>query len=54
MFVLYFSQTNSREWERYIQKHISRDNKYVLLTKVQLVGVLLYVFIRPQLAPFVR
>ncbi|KAL4225388.1 Synaptojanin-1 [Mactra antiquata] len=48
------SQTNSREWEKYIQKTISRDHKYVLLTKVQLVGVLLYVFIRPQLAPYVR
>ncbi|XP_052229766.1 synaptojanin-1-like [Dreissena polymorpha] len=48
------SQTNSREWEKYIQKSISRDHKYVLLTKVQLVGVLLYVFIRPHLAPFIR
>ncbi|XP_053385173.1 synaptojanin-1-like [Mercenaria mercenaria] len=48
------SQTNSREWEKYIQKTISRDHKYVLLTKVQLVGVLLYVFIRPHLAPFIR
>ncbi|XP_052801700.1 synaptojanin-1-like [Mya arenaria] len=48
------SQTNSREWEKYIQKTISRDHKYVLLTKVQLVGVLLYVFIRPQLAPYIR
>ncbi|WAR02154.1 SYNJ1-like protein, partial [Mya arenaria] len=46
--------TNSREWEKYIQKTISRDHKYVLLTKVQLVGVLLYVFIRPQLAPYIR
>ena len=51
---LYFSQTNSREWEKYLQNMVSRDHKYVLLTKVQLVGVMLYVFIRPHLAPVIR
>ncbi|KAL3841607.1 hypothetical protein ACJMK2_019724 [Sinanodonta woodiana] len=48
------STTNAREWEKYIQKTISRDHKYVLLTKVQLVGVILYIFIRPHLAPHIR
>lgn len=37
-----------------LQKTISRDNKYVLLASEQLVGVCLFVFIRPQHAPFIR
>ncbi|XP_063401650.1 synaptojanin-1-like isoform X1 [Mytilus trossulus] len=48
------STTNAREWQKYILKVISRDHKYVVLTSVQLVGVILYVFVRPQLAPFIR
>ncbi|KAK3594082.1 hypothetical protein CHS0354_040850 [Potamilus streckersoni] len=48
------STTNAREWEKYIQKTISRDHKYVLLIKVQLVGVILYIFVRPHLAPHIR
>ncbi|XP_021342465.1 synaptojanin-1-like isoform X1 [Mizuhopecten yessoensis] len=48
------STTNAREWQKELQKVISRDNKYVILTSVQLVGVVLYVFIRPHLAPCIR
>ncbi|KAK3104004.1 hypothetical protein FSP39_023595 [Pinctada imbricata] len=48
------STTNAREWQKELTKTLSRDHKYVVLTSVQLVGVVLYVFIRPQLAPFVR
>ncbi|KAL5007601.1 hypothetical protein ScPMuIL_016407 [Solemya velum] len=48
------STTNAREWQKELQKTLSRDHKYVILTSVQLVGVILYVFIRPQLAPFIR
>lgn len=48
------STTNAREWQKELLKTISRDHKYVVLTSVQLVGVILYVFIRPHLAPFIR
>jgi synaptojanin len=33
---------------------LSRDNKYSLVTYVQLVGVCLYLFVRPELAPYLR
>ncbi|XP_017497396.1 synaptojanin-1 isoform X2 [Manis javanica] len=48
------STTNQKLWAVELQKTISRDNKYVLLASEQLVGVCLFVFIRPQHAPFVR
>ncbi|XP_061177920.1 synaptojanin-1-like [Saccostrea echinata] len=48
------STTNAREWQKELLKILSRDHKYVILTSVQLVGVILYVFIRPHLAPFIR
>ncbi|XP_064600325.1 synaptojanin-1-like [Liolophura sinensis] len=48
------STTNAREWQKEVQKTISRDHKYVILTSAQLVGVFLCVFIRPHLAPFIR
>ncbi|XP_071486371.1 synaptojanin-1-like [Diadema antillarum] len=48
------STTNQRAWGIELQKTLSRDNKYVLLVCEQLVGVCLYIFIRPQHAPFIR
>ncbi|KAG1708515.1 Synaptojanin-1 [Nymphon striatum] len=48
------STANQREWGTELQKAISRDHKYVLLTSSQLVGVCLFIFVRPQHAPFVR
>ncbi|XP_013387463.1 synaptojanin-1 isoform X2 [Lingula anatina] len=48
------STSNQREWSAEIQKTISRDHKYVLLTSAQLVGVCLFIFIRPQHAPYIR
>ncbi|XP_027391251.1 synaptojanin-1 isoform X2 [Bos indicus] len=48
------STTNQKLWAAELQKTISRDNKYVLLASEQLVGVCLFVFIRPQHAPFIR
>ena len=51
---MFCSTTNAREWQKYILKVISRDHKYVVLTSVQLVGVILYIFTRPQLAPYIR
>ncbi|XP_058681911.1 synaptojanin-1 isoform X6 [Poecile atricapillus] len=48
------STTNQKLWADELQKTISRDYKYVLLASEQLVGVCLFVFIRPQHAPFIR
>uniref|UniRef100_A0A8C9VZ70 Synaptojanin-1 n=1 Tax=Scleropages formosus TaxID=113540 RepID=A0A8C9VZ70_SCLFO len=48
------STTNQKLWAAELQKNISRDHKYVLLASEQLVGVCLFVFIRPHHAPFIR
>nr|XP_014342484.1 PREDICTED: synaptojanin-1 [Latimeria chalumnae] len=48
------STTNQKLWAAELQKTISRDYKYVLLASEQLVGVCLFVFIRPQHAPYIR
>jgi len=48
------STTNQREWLVELQKTISRDDHYVLITSVQLVGVCLFLFTRPKYAPYVR
>ncbi|CAG5127246.1 unnamed protein product, partial [Candidula unifasciata] len=46
--------TTAREWQKEVMKTITRDHKYVIISSIQLVGVVLYVFVRPQLAPFIR
>lgn len=48
------STTNQREWLVELQKTISRDNPYVLITSVQLVGVCLFLFVRPKHAAYIR
>lgn len=48
------STQNQRDWLVEIQKTISRDHQYLLVTSVQLVGVCLFVFIRSNLAPFIK
>ncbi|XP_043228770.1 synaptojanin-1-like [Amphibalanus amphitrite] len=48
------SSENARLWGEELQKVVSRDRPYVPLTSVQLVGVALFVFIRPELAEHVR
>ncbi|KAL8579225.1 hypothetical protein ACOMHN_010809 [Nucella lapillus] len=48
------STTNAMEWHQEVLKTISRDHKYVVLTHIQLVGVILFIFIRPHLAPYIR
>ncbi|XP_051541839.1 LOW QUALITY PROTEIN: synaptojanin-1-like [Myxocyprinus asiaticus] len=48
------STTNQKLWAAELQKNISRDQRYVLLASEQLVGVCLFVYIRPQHAPFIR
>uniref|UniRef100_A0A3B4EC12 Synaptojanin-1 n=1 Tax=Pygocentrus nattereri TaxID=42514 RepID=A0A3B4EC12_PYGNA len=54
VLVSYARTTNQKLWAAELQKNISRDHKYVLLASEQLVGVCLFVFIRPQHAPFIR
>lgn len=54
IFLSCLSTTNQKLWAAELQKNISRDHKYVLLASEQLVGVCLFVFIRPQHAPFIR
>ena len=53
-FILFYSTSNQKEWAAELQKKLSRDYKYVLLTSAQLVGVCLFIFIRPKHAPFIR
>lgn len=48
------STSNQREWLIELQKTISRDTNYVLVTSEQLVGVCLFIFVRPHHAPFIR
>jgi hypothetical protein len=48
------SKENGKEWAVELAKTLNRSEKYCLLTFHQLVGVCLYVFVRPHLAPFIR
>lgn len=48
------SSDNAKAWAEELQKTLSRDVPYTLLTYQQLVGVCLYVFIRPELAEHIR
>ncbi|XP_031787323.1 synaptojanin-1 isoform X1 [Nasonia vitripennis] len=48
------SHENARAWAEELQKVLSRDHEYVLITYQQLVGVCLYVFIRPEHVGFLR
>ena len=50
----FFSTSNQKTWGMELEKTLSRDHKYILLTSVQLVGVCLFVFVRPHLAPVIR
>ena len=48
------SSTNRKEWATELQKVLSRDTPYELLTAEQMVGICLYIFIRPKLIPYIR
>lgn len=48
------SSDNAKAWAEELQRTLSRDHQYVLLTYQQLVGVCLYIFIRPQHAAHIR
>ena len=49
-----FSSNQRKEWGEELRRIISRDHAYVLVTCEQLVGVCMFVFIRPNLVPFIR
>lgn len=48
------SSDNAKAWAEELQKTLSRDQPYTLLTYQQLVGVCLYVFVRPEHAQHIR
>ncbi|KAM6084611.1 synaptojanin-2 isoform 3-T3 [Theristicus caerulescens] len=48
------STTNRKMWGEQLQKAISRTHRYVQLTSAQLVGVCLFIFVRPYHVPFIR
>ncbi|XP_063773725.1 synaptojanin-2 isoform X2 [Pseudophryne corroboree] len=48
------STTNRKMWAEQIQKAVSRTHRYILLTFGQLVGVCLFIFVRPFHMPFIR
>lgn len=55
MFTLCVSSSdNAKAWAEELTKVLSKEYPYSLLTYQQLVGVCLYVFIRPEHAPFVK
>uniref|UniRef100_A0A8C5WT51 Synaptojanin-2 n=1 Tax=Laticauda laticaudata TaxID=8630 RepID=A0A8C5WT51_LATLA len=46
--------TNKKTWGEQIQKALSRTHRYILLTSAQLVGVCLFIFVRPFHVPYIR
>lgn len=48
------STTNQKEWLTELEKTLSRNEQYVLVTSVQLVGVCLFLFTKPKFARFIR
>lgn len=48
------SSDNAKAWAEELQKVLSREHEYVLLTSQQLVGVCLFIFVRPQHTEFLR
>lgn len=48
------SSDNAKAWAEELSKTLSRDRPYTLLTYQQLVGVCIYVFVRPEHAKYIR
>jgi len=48
------SKENAKEWAVELCKTLSRDERYCLVTYQQLVGVCLYIFVRPHLAKNIK
>ena len=51
---VFFSSENAKAWAAGLLKILNRDEKYALITYQQLVGVCLYLFVRPEHADKVR
>ncbi|VDM55968.1 unnamed protein product [Angiostrongylus costaricensis] len=49
-----FSTTNQRVWTEGIRRVLHEQGPYILLVVEQLVGVCLLIFVRPQLAPYIK
>lgn len=48
------STTSQKEWLSELEKTLSRNEQYVLVTSVQLVGVCLFLFTKPKYARYIR
>lgn len=48
------STDNAKAWAEELQKVLSREQNYCILTSQQLVGVCLYIFVKPEHAEFIR
>lgn len=48
------STENAKAWAEQLQKELSRDRPYVLVSYQQLVGVCLYLFVRPEHVPHIK
>lgn len=48
------SSDNAKAWADELQRVLSRDRPYILVTYQQLVGVCLYLFVRPEHAAHIR
>lgn len=48
------SSENAKAWAEELQKVLSRDREYCLLTYTQLVGVCLYIFVKPEHARYIK
>uniref|UniRef100_A0A914UYB3 Inositol polyphosphate-related phosphatase domain-containing protein n=1 Tax=Plectus sambesii TaxID=2011161 RepID=A0A914UYB3_9BILA len=48
------STTNQRLWSEGLRKVLGERQKYIMITSLQLVGVCIFIFIRPKLAPYIR
>lgn len=48
------SSDNAKAWAEELQRTLSRDEPYTLLTYQQLVGVCLYVYVKPEHAEHIR
>ncbi|XP_039298700.1 synaptojanin-1-like isoform X2 [Nilaparvata lugens] len=48
------SAENAKEWGRDLLRVICRDEEYTILTYVQLLGVCLYIFVKPRLIQYIR
>lgn len=48
------SSDNAKAWAEELEKVLSRDIPYTLLSSHQLVGVCLFIFVRPEIVPYIR